>query len=432
MRKNILYAFVIVILCLSTFTGCDSTEYDTPNTLSNPTENDDTPVDISAYTGMPQLNISVDIEKDPDSHLFDCVAIVTNNSGKTITEMNLYLVKCYDNETPLNSWRYCDRLRINDLLNGATDRSRWVLGTTTEGASDYKVYLSFVQYEDGSTWGLSDIDHKTVVTRNAEVDVCVYDESTQTTEQDFLVTYSARIVSNSYVGNNWSYGMKVNDTFITPNTTISVDVANNRGPRFTVYGSENDDKDDYSQEDITFSKLNIGETATIKEQIVIVENNGRYTGHKAYMEFTVTVTRISTSVSPSNPSTDTVPEIPSTPTNPNDSTTQPTSASFEGSTCLDINTDTGMPLSNVTLFSLEDTVFIAGRLCGVTGENNLTIIWTHPNGLVEEVKQYYIVNNETINTGNYAEYMGVGEGYVSVRLDSTGEILATYYFTITN
>ena len=45
--------------------------------------------------------------------------------------------------------------------------------------------------------------------------------------------------------------------------------------------------------------------------------------------------------------------------------------------------------------------------------------------------QYYTKNNETINTGYSAEYIGSGSGSESVILQSTGQTLATYYFTVT-
>lgn len=105
--------------------------------------------------------------------------------------------------------------------------------------------------------------------------------------------------------------------------------------------------------------------------------------------------------------------------------------SFVGSTCLQIDyNDTGMPISDVTSFKGTDNVMIAGRLCGVVGKNNLVIRWTFPNGFVEESKLYYIENGETINEGRVAKEIGFGTGSVSVILESTRTVLATYNFEI--
>ena len=86
--------------------------------------------------------------------------------------------------------------------------------------------------------------------------------------------------------------MKSNDVFITPNTTVEIDVAENVGPRFKIYGIENDSDDDYGENTIRFPIIKVGETVTLTEQVMIVENNGKYVGNKAYIKFTVTITRI--------------------------------------------------------------------------------------------------------------------------------------------
>ena len=113
----------------------------------------------------------------------------------------------------------------------------------------------------------------------------------------------------------------------------------------------------------------------------------------------------------------------------NKSKTSKSKPTFIGSTCLDTDTD-GMPLSNVTSFSSGDYVIIAGKLSGVSGENNLIIRWRYPDGTVEDVMQYYMNNNETTNNGILADLIGNGSGSVSVILESTGEELCCYYYTV--
>ena len=89
-----------------------------------------------------------------------------------------------------------------------------------------------------------------------------------------------------------------------------------------------------------------------------------------------------------------------------------------------------MPHKNVTSFTMKDVVMIAGKLSGVTGENNIVIRWRFPNGAIDDDMQYYVKNNDTINIGISAEWIGSGSGSVSVILQKTGETLATYYFTV--
>ena len=111
-------------------------------------------------------------------------------------------------------------------------------------------------------------------------------------------------------------------------------------------------------------------------------------------------------------------------------TIQTDAPSFTGSTCLDIDSDTGMPASKVTHFTITDDVIVAGRLSGVLGENNLIVRIVCPDGTVDDTLQYYIVNNETINVGTNAEWIGVGNGTAQVILERTGEVLATYSFVV--
>ena len=106
------------------------------------------------------------------------------------------------------------------------------------------------------------------------------------------------------------------------------------------------------------------------------------------------------------------------------------SPAFEGSTCLNIDVNTGMPESNITSFVSTDRVIVAGRLTGITDKTNLIFQWEFPNGTTNEDKLYNLENDRTINMGYYAENMGSGNGSVSVILETTNETLATYNYTI--
>ena len=290
--------YIICLLCLCVLVSCGSTN-DTTDNNDNKDNNDsstpleeDKPVDLSNFEGIPDVQIQVDLERETKSSLFECVAIIKNNSEKSIKQLQLYLVKCRNGNDPLESNLYAERLLIKDFNNEERSTYRWILGNASGEEIEFKVYLAYVEYEDGTTWGLEKADHKTVVTRNVLMDVCVYDSSTITTKQTFEVIYSARVIANSHVGDNWWYGLENNGALVNPYTTVVVDVANNRGARFKIYAIEDDADDDYGSGVIRFPQMDIGETITLTQQVVVYENGGRYSGNKAYVLFTVTITRV--------------------------------------------------------------------------------------------------------------------------------------------
>ncbi len=374
-------------------------------TVNNTPQNNEPeePVDISMFEGVPDVEISVDIEKDLDSHLLEVIALSKNTSNKKITKMILYHVKCYDNDTEMESWKYTDRLTISDIEAGETDRSRWVLGTTDEGATKYSVYIAYVLYEDGTQWGSEEIVHKAVVTRNLQPDVCIYDSSTPTTDCYYKIDYSAKLISNSHVGDNWSYGLEYNDIFVEPQAIVTIPVPENRGPRFTIYGIENDTKDDYGSALITFSHLDIQQSETIVEQVMIVENEGRYTGHKAYMEFTITCTRVDKSELPNNGN----------------------KYIFEGALYSDAETDTPK-----ISFDVMDDIRLVGRIIGDTNGVEINVKWDLP---YETVNQSITLDeNGLIDIDCELHYLLAGNAKVEIYLDKTNEMIASFDFVLTD
>lgn len=254
-------------------------------------------IDLSAFEGDCGVSVKVDIEKESDSHLMDVNVLATNNSGKEISTLILYFVHCYDNDTALESRKYADKLKLENIPAGETPRGRWILGTTTLGAREYKVYVGYVLYADGSQWGNEDIDHTAVVTRGVEADVYAYGSGIKdvgdTVKKQYSVTYSARVIKNPSVGDSWSFGMKNGDTVFKPQEIITVSVPENRGPKLTIFANENDAaKDDFGQKDVLFTDISVGETETIVAQVIVTENDGRYIGNDAYVEFTITIKRI--------------------------------------------------------------------------------------------------------------------------------------------
>lgn len=44
---------------------------------------------------------------------------------------------------------------------------------------------------------------------------------------------------------------------------------------------------------IMFSDIAVGTSETVTQQVMVTENGGRYVGSDAYIQFTVTITRVS-------------------------------------------------------------------------------------------------------------------------------------------
>lgn len=292
----IVVAVIISIIAMAIPNNND--KENTNNQTSEITETTETEhsiqeIDLSAFEGDCGVSAKVDIEKEADTHLMDVNILATNTSQKKISTLILYFVKCYDDNTVLESWEYCDRLKFEDIAVNETKHSRWVLGTTTLGAREYRVYVGYVLFEDGTEWGTEKIDHAAVVTRGVEADVYAYGsgikETADTVEKQYVVTYSAKVVKNPSVGDAWSFGMKNGDTFFKSGEKITVSVAENRGPKLTIYANESDaQKDDFGQKDIVFTDIAVGQSETIIDQVMVTENEGKYIGRDAFVEFKVT------------------------------------------------------------------------------------------------------------------------------------------------
>lgn len=165
---------IIVFIVIIANAGKDTTENQHSNNnseLNASVPNESQVIDITAYEGNSGVTASIDLEKEYDSHLMETISVVKNNSGKDIAEVTLYLVHCYGDDTPLESWEYADRLTIKDLPNGGSKSTEWLLGTTTYGKKTFVGYVGYVLYADGTEWGISKIDHQKVVTRDESISV---------------------------------------------------------------------------------------------------------------------------------------------------------------------------------------------------------------------------------------------------------------------
>ena len=400
MKIKTLCVVCLFLLCLSCFCGCDTSTTDNAPQNSNDDSKQEDLIDLSMFNGNPNIEITIDIEKEEKSSLIELVALSKNSSNKRITKLILYHVKCYGNDTALQSSANTDKLVITDIDVGETKRSRWILGTTTTGATKYNVYIAYILYEDGTQWGSEEITHKAVVTRNLQANVSVNDSSTKKTECYYQIDYSARLISNSHVGDNWSYGLMYDDTFVEPQTIVTILVPENNGPKFTIYGKENDTKDDYGTNRILFSNLGIGESETIIERVIITENEGRYTGFDACMEFTVTCTRVSK----------------------NDLPNQGNKYIFEGGLFSNLGKE------QQTSLSISDGVNLIGTLQGETDGVKIHIKWILPN--CEANESLTLDANGEININCWRGFLSTGNARVEIYLEKTNELITSLDFTI--
>ena len=291
MKRLLVIVLILAMVILITSCGGGNVSAPTQEPSEVPTE--ETILDLSAFEGECPVTVKADIEKEADSWLLDVNIKATNNSDKHITQLMLYFVKCYDDDSAIESWEYCDRLKFENIATGETKDSRWVLGTTDEGAREYLLYVAYVLYDDGSSWGEEKINHESVVTVGVKADIYLYGSGvvTATTDKQYIITYSACLISNSSVGDSWTYGMKSGEAMINSGAEITVGVGEARGPILTICATESDtEKDDYAQKDIHFGHLAVGQSETRTEQLIVTEDEGRYIGHKACIEFTITIT----------------------------------------------------------------------------------------------------------------------------------------------
>ena len=116
-----------------------------------------------------------------------------------------------------------------------------------------------------------------------------YLKQTKLVEKFYYVEYTASVVINDSVGDEWSFAIiceNGNDTEIE-----GLVYTDEETPIFTLCAREKDNISDYGYLEIEFSDLNIGQSEEITQFVVVTENCGRYSGNQAIIEFIVTCTR---------------------------------------------------------------------------------------------------------------------------------------------
>ncbi len=106
----------------------------------------------------------------------------------------------------------------------------------------------------------------------------------------YVITYTSKLLDESFVGKEWTYGVEFNSIDIVSGDTIMAELS--LGPTLVLYAIEHDDSfDDYGSITVEFADLAIGEEQTIVGIVKVRENRGRYSGSIATWEFTVTCKR---------------------------------------------------------------------------------------------------------------------------------------------
>ena len=162
----ILLIIVVVIVLIPSCSSEKATDNFSDNNTSATSENiETTQLDLSVFADDPNISGEIYIEKEYDSWVLEITGVCANNSNKSIQEMLLYLVCCENDDEPIDSYKYTERLSLKNLAAGETRSVDWTSGTTTYGKKTFVLYVGYILYEDGSEWGTEKINHEAVVTR---------------------------------------------------------------------------------------------------------------------------------------------------------------------------------------------------------------------------------------------------------------------------
>lgn len=106
------------------------------------------------------------------------------------------------------------------------------------------------------------------------------------------LSYTAKLISNDSVGDEWSYSIKVkNNTYSSLNEKIVIELDGDNIPVEFIASEYDKSKSDIGMNSIVlpYSEIIKGEALTFIKQVIVTENGGRYSGNSAIVEFTLTV-----------------------------------------------------------------------------------------------------------------------------------------------
>ena len=101
------------------------------------------------------------------------------------------------------------------------------------------------------------------------------------------VTYTANLIDNDSVGNEWYTALFYDGKHLPPKSVI----AYSESLVFYAYAEEDDTVADKKKVRVDFESIKPGETLSKTVTVIVRENAGRYQGNRATWEFTITVKR---------------------------------------------------------------------------------------------------------------------------------------------
>ena len=110
-------------------------------------------------------------------------------------------------------------------------------------------------------------------------------------EHTYLITYTKELTYNQSVGNEWDKGVRYNGEYISDSSQIIVDKSLTQ-IELVAFATELDLWNDYGATNVTFDVLDVGQEQTKWATVIVVENEGRYTGNRAEWYFEITIKRI--------------------------------------------------------------------------------------------------------------------------------------------
>lgn len=112
-----------------------------------------------------------------------------------------------------------------------------------------------------------------------------------TSNGQYKITYTSKLVSNNHVGNDWSIVPYVNSGKLNTSSTYSFNPTGKINLKSEV--TEKDSKPDVGDStlSVSLSALKVNQQKSYSTNVTVIENSGRYKGDKAVWSITYIVKR---------------------------------------------------------------------------------------------------------------------------------------------
>lgn len=107
----------------------------------------------------------------------------------------------------------------------------------------------------------------------------------------YRITYNMNLEYNNSVGDEWDCGISYNDEYIKSGSQIIIPTSV-QDIKLVAFANELDEWTDFASTCVTFDFLEAGEKETGWATVVVIENNGKYTGNIAKWYFEIAIERI--------------------------------------------------------------------------------------------------------------------------------------------